>query len=85
MQLVLLPGPIDIEQSKTYGCFGHSKQVGLGITFGTRRNGDIPYWTTDVNGAGWAEFETGAAKSVDNMVYLTVGTGVELVLYLVAI
>lgn len=38
---------------------------------------DIPYyWTTDVNGAGWAEFETGAAKDVDNMVYLTVGTGV---------
>ena len=38
---------------------------------------DIPYyWTTDVNGAGWAEFETGAAKDVQNMVYLTVGTGV---------
>jgi len=38
---------------------------------------DIPYyWTTDVNGAGWAEFTTGAAKDVDNMVYLTVGTGV---------
>ena len=38
---------------------------------------DIPYfWTTDVNGAGWAEYVSGAAKDVENVVYLTVGTGV---------
>ena len=34
------------------------------------------YWTTDVNAAGWAEYVSGSAADVDNIVYLTVGTGV---------
>lgn len=74
-------GPIDIvEGSKTYGHVLDTPKRGwsgydfLGAMKAWR---DIPYyWTTDVNGAGWAEFETGAAKDVQNMVYLTVGTGV---------
>lgn len=74
-------GPIDIvEGSKTYEHVLDTPKRGwsgydfLGAMKAWR---DIPYyWTTDVNGAGWAEFETGAAKDVQNMVYLTVGTGV---------
>jgi fructokinase len=74
-------GPIDVNpRSKTYGYVLDTPKPGwsnfdfLGAMKAWR---DIPYyWTTDVNGAGWAEFETGAAKQVDNMVYLTVGTGV---------
>ncbi len=74
-------GPIDIvEESTTYGHVldtpkrGWSRYDFLGAMKDWH---DIPYyWTTDVNGAGWAEFETGAAKDVNNMVYLTVGTGV---------
>lgn len=74
-------GPIDIvEGSKTYGhVLDTPKRCWSGYDFlgAMKAWRDIPYyWTTDVNGAGWAEFETGAAKDVQNMVYLTVGTGV---------
>ena len=74
-------GPIDIvPESKTYGYVLDTPKHGWsGYDFLGRMKSwrDIPYyWTTDVNGAGWAEFTTGAAKDVDNMVYLTVGTGV---------
>lgn len=74
-------GPIDIvPESKTYGYVLDTPKHGWsGYDFLGRMKAwrDIPYyWTTDVNGAGWAEFTTGAAKDVDNMVYLTVGTGV---------
>lgn len=74
-------GPIDIvEGSKTYGhVLDTPKRCWSGYDFlgAMKAWRDIPYyWATDVNGAGWAEFETGAAKDVQNMVYLTVGTGV---------
>lgn len=74
-------GPIDIvEESTTYGhVLDTPKRGWSGYDFlGAMKDWrDIPYyWTTDVNGAGWAEFETGAAKDVNNMLYLTVGTGV---------
>ncbi len=74
-------GPIDIvEGSTTYGhVLDTPKRGWSGYDFlGAMKDWrDIPYyWTTDLNGAGWAEFETGAAKDVNNMVYLTVGTGV---------
>ncbi|MDR3191265.1 MAG: ROK family protein [Lactobacillaceae bacterium] len=74
-------GPIDInENSNTYGHVLDTPKPGwAGYDFLGRLQAwrDIPYyWTTDVNGAGWAEFMTGAAKDVDNMVYLTVGTGI---------
>lgn len=74
-------GPIDIiPGSKTYGrVLATPKRGWSGFDFLGRMQAwrDIPYyWTTDVNGAGWAEFETGAAKNVNNMVYLTVGTGI---------
>lgn len=74
-------GPIDIvEGSKTYGrVLDTPKRGWSGYDFLGRMKAwrDIPYfWTTDVNGAGWAEFKTGAARDVQNMVYLTVGTGI---------
>lgn len=74
-------GPIDIvESSSTYGrVLATPKHGWSGYDFLGRMKAwrDIPYyWTTDVNGAGWAEFVTGAAKDVDSMVYLTVGTGI---------
>ncbi|CAM3031052.1 ROK family protein [Leuconostoc gasicomitatum] len=74
-------GPIDIVKgSQTYGYVLDTPKRGWsGYDFLGRMKAwrDIPFfWTTDVNGAGWAEFETGAAKDVQNMVYLTVGTGI---------
>lgn len=74
-------GPIDVApDSKTYGYVLDTPKRGwsgynfLGAMKAWR---DIPYfWTTDVNGAGWAEFVSGAAKNDDNLVYLTVGTGI---------
>ncbi|SCC05002.1 ROK family protein [Weissella bombi] len=74
-------GPIDINpQSRTYGYVLDTPKRGwsgynfLGAMQAWR---DIPYyWTTDVNGAGWSEYVSGAAKDVENVVYLTVGTGV---------
>ena len=38
---------------------------------------DVPMaWTTDVNAAAYGEMKQGAAKGLDNVIYLTVGTGV---------
>ncbi|MBM7543403.1 ROK family protein [Periweissella beninensis] len=74
-------GPIDVRKdSKTYGYVLDTPKRGWsGFNFlGTMKAWrDIPYfWTTDVNGAGWAEYKTGAAKDAENVVYLTVGTGI---------
>lgn len=74
-------GPIDVRKdSKTYGYVLDTPKRGWsGFDFlGTMKAWrDIPYfWTTDVNGAGWAEYKTGAAKDAENVVYLTVGTGI---------
>lgn len=74
-------GPIDVRKdSKTYGYVLDTPKRGWsGFDFlGTMKAWrDIPYfWTTDVNGAGWAEYKTGAAKAAENVVYLTVGTGI---------
>lgn len=74
-------GPIDINpQSRTYGYVLDTPKRGWsGYDFlgAMKLWRDIPYyWTTDVNGAGWSEYVSGAAKDVENVVYLTVGTGV---------
>lgn len=38
---------------------------------------NIPvYWTTDVNVAAYGEYQLGAGKDIDNLVYFTVGTGI---------
>lgn len=74
-------GPIDIDPtSDTYGFVLPTPKPGwsnfdfLGMMKEWR---DIPYfWTTDVNGAGWGEYISGAAQDVENSIYLTVGTGI---------
>jgi fructokinase len=74
-------GPIDVKpDSATYGYVLDTPKRGWsGYNFlGAMKSWrDIPYyWTTDVNAAGWAEYVSGAASDVENVVYLTVGTGV---------
>lgn len=74
-------GPIDVNlTSPTYGYVLQTPKVGwtqFDFLGAMRTWRDIPYfWTTDVNGAGWGEFISGAARDVDNAVYLTVGTGI---------
>ncbi|GAO99203.1 ROK family protein [Fructobacillus ficulneus] len=74
-------GPIDINpESRTYGRVLDTPKRGwsgydvLGRMKAWR---DLPYfWTTDVNGAAWAEYKTGAIEPDHSLVYLTVGTGV---------
>lgn len=34
------------------------------------------YWTTDVNVAAYGEYKLGAAKQIENLVYITIGTGI---------
>ena len=74
-------GPIDVRtDSATYGYVLDTPKRGWsGFDFlgAMKEWRDIPYyWTTDVNAAGWAEYVSGSAADVDNIVYLTVGTGV---------
>lgn len=74
-------GPIDVnEQSDTYGYVLQTPKpswTNFDFLGAMKTWRDVPYfWTTDVNGAGWAEFVSGAAKAVDNALYLTVGTGI---------
>ena len=74
-------GPIDVNPaSRTYGYVlatpkrGWSGYNFLGAMTEWR---DIPYyWTTDVNGSAWGEFVSGAGQENDNILYLTVGTGI---------
>lgn len=74
-------GPIDINpKSATYGHVKATPKPGwrdfdfLGAMKTWR---DIPYfWTTDVNVAAVGEQQLGAAKGINNLVYLTIGTGI---------
>ncbi|MDO4680664.1 MAG: ROK family protein [Aerococcus sp.] len=74
-------GPIDVnESSKTYGYVTSTPKEGwkdydfLGVL---KEDLDVPmYWTTDVNAAGYGEYQAGAAKDNQSCLYLTVGTGV---------
>lgn len=74
-------GPIDLNpQSTTYGYVLDTPKVGwAGFDFlGFLKNWrNLPYyWTTDVNGSAWAEYQHGANANVRSLLYLTVGTGV---------
>lgn len=74
-------GPIDVKpDSPTYGYVLQTPKVGwaqFDFLGAMREWRDIPYfWTTDVNGAGWGEYVSGAARDVEHVVYLTVGTGI---------
>ena len=74
-------GPIDLErQSASYGFIGKTPKVGwsntdvaamLALEFSCPVGFD-----TDVNAAALAEHRWGAGQDTDNLVYLTVGTGI---------
>jgi fructokinase len=74
-------GPVDLNQnSKTFGFITSTPKVGWQNTdfYGLIHKAfKIPVgFDTDVNGAALGEYEWGAAKGLDNFIYLTIGTGI---------
>ena len=74
-------GPVELDKSSPrYGFIGHTPKAGWSDTdiagsAGARIRVPIGF-DTDVNAAALAEHRWGAARDVDNLVYLTVGTGI---------
>jgi fructokinase len=74
-------GPVELDQSSArYGFIGRTPKAGWS---GTDMAGSLARefrcpigFSTDVNAAALAEHRWGAARDVDNMVYLTIGTGI---------
>lgn len=74
-------GPVDLNlQSPTYGYITSTPKPGWAntdIAGEFRRALDVPLeFDTDVNAAALAEWQWGAAQSLDTFIYLTVGTGI---------
>ena len=74
-------GPIDVNsESNTYGYVLNTPKIGwknFNFLGEMKRHFEVPTgWTTDVNTAVLAESEMGAAKGLDNVIYITVGTGI---------
>ncbi|HVC34578.1 MAG TPA: ROK family protein [Chloroflexota bacterium] len=74
-------GPIDLDpMSPTYGCVLKTTKEewsGARILAPLSRRLGIPIgWDTDVNGAVLGEARWGAARGVDPVLYLTIGTGI---------
>ena len=74
-------GPLDLNrESVTYGFITSTPKPGWQNTdfFGSiHKSLNIPVgFDTDVNGAALGEHEWGAAKGLDNFIYLTIGTGI---------
>ncbi|WP_054024924.1 ROK family protein [Bacillus sp. FJAT-28004] len=74
-------GPIDINfKSPTFGAVGKTpKQYwsGFPVTEYIKRHFDIPIgFDTDVNAAALGEATWGAAKGLNNCLYMTIGTGI---------
>lgn len=74
-------GPIDLNPaSSTYGHITTTPKAGWRSTdvVGTLRSAlRVPVgWDTDVTGAALGEHRWGAGRDVENLVYLTVGTGI---------
>jgi len=74
-------GPIDInEKSETYGYVLSTPKLAwkdFDFLGAMKERYDIPMgWTTDVNAAALGESEKGAAAGLDNVMYITIGTGV---------
>lgn len=80
-------GPLDLnKQSKTYGYITKTPKAGweyCNIVGTFREAFGIPVgFDTDVNGAVLGEVTWGAAKGLENAIYITVGTGVGVGVYL---
>jgi fructokinase len=74
-------GPVDLKpRSPTYGFITSTPKPGwanVDIVGATRAALELPVgFDTDVNAAGLAEWCWGAARGLDSVLYLTVGTGI---------
>ena len=74
-------GPVDLHpRSPTYGFITSTPKPGwanVNIAGAARAALDVPVgFDTDVNAAGLAEWRWGAARGLDSVLYLTVGTGI---------
>lgn len=74
-------GPVELDRSSArYGCIGQTPKpgwCGTDIVGALAREFMCPIgFDTDVNAAALAEHRWGAARDVDHLVYLTVGTGI---------
>ena len=74
-------GPIEVRQnSSKYGQILSTPKLAwknFDFLAAMKARYDLPMaWTTDVNAAAVGEASVGAAKGLDNMLYVTVGTGV---------
>lgn len=74
-------GPIDPDvKSETYGCITTTPKPGwqnFNIVAALKARYNVPMaFDTDVNGAALGESFFGAAKGLDNVLYLTIGTGI---------
>lgn len=74
-------GPIDINKnSKTYGYITKTPKLAwtdCDVVGYLKKYFEIPiYFDTDVNGAALGEATWGAAKGLENCLYLTIGTGI---------
>ncbi|WP_169085144.1 ROK family protein [Paenibacillus sp. PL91] len=74
-------GPIDVNsKSPTFGTVGKTPKPywsGFPVIEYVKRHIDIPFgFDTDVNAAAVGEATWGAAKGLDNSLYMTIGTGI---------
>ena len=74
-------GPIDpVKSSETYGCISKTPKPhwsDYNIVGELKKNFNVPMeFDTDVNGAALGESLWGAGKGLNNVMYITVGTGI---------
>ena len=74
-------GPIDpVKSSETYGCISKTPKPhwsDYNIVGELKNNFNVPMeFDTDVNGAALGESLWGAGKGLNNVMYITVGTGI---------
>ncbi|MEP6546042.1 MAG: ROK family protein [Gammaproteobacteria bacterium] len=74
-------GPVELNpRSPHYGCIGRTPKAGWSgtdVVGAVAREFSCPVgFDTDTNAAALAEHRWGAAQGVDNVVYLTIGTGI---------
>ena len=76
-------GPVDLDRkSKTYGYITKTPKAGWNIVGAFEDALGVPVgFDTDVNGAVLGEVTWGAAKGLDSAIYITIGTGVGVGVY----